>query len=619
MVLSNLYKRYAGATFPVIETKRFLIMNGKTYDKKTLAVLNKDILDVGLQTAAYAEYYICTNVQSAGVMGLAANNGRQVMTGNGTAECNFYNIDGRPSQILSVDDNNRENIEWTIIGDTAIEYNVKDMTFKTYGYLNQTMVSYANMSSATCFLYQDDDYIYYIHKNESSARHYYRMISFNKTTHVFTVCGNLGDHTYFEYSAQYDPKQVSILWQKDNVSAVYIEPLYKYTTPMGPHYYTIKCTGGKMTLTPAMIWNTKTQYKYDAGQNFAATISSTAPTKLDKYGMFTYVTKTNTQKLWLSISRRDPENFALLGTAQELKELTAAGTRETIAEETVRRVLKKQPDEGITEDDWDTALGIKLPAVTYHGIQCYVDGPNDEFLVIFNTCRYLYDLKTTPAGAGGANGMGNGYIEKYKMMVFKRNNPEVDPFDLTLTDVMFFKDYDMISYFHSIFKMSDRKYVCTSCTKCIYVTINDEGRVSVSRIANDNVISWGWDEYNRIYTLDSNKDINIYTDKQPVNVDINYKNPEDAFFRYTESTSTKTAIVKVTNVFGKPVAGLIDLRLAGNGVFENTGTNVYRVTVPQTGELEVNVTLNSVGTITLTGSIVYNNELSIIENSSKGA
>lgn len=257
---------------------------------------------------------------------------------------------------------------------------------------------------------------------------------------------------------------------------------------------------------------------------------------------------------------------------------------------------------------WDGNYAYSDSLNKYYYLQttCYIMGKNKEYLVI----------TTTPENWSRPNN------DKFRILVYKRNDPVANPLDLTLKELVYISELPIVDnpepYFKHV-RMVDSNTLVLPWRSgwCFFNINNDTGHIT-KRIAltNDNIRSFGMDSLGRIYIkYVETQSTEIYTDNLPVYIEIDYKKKSDASLEYSDTAVVVSVVVKTMNIYREPVKANIELQIvdSDNAIFIASGTKKARLTTNNKGMLETQVRLLKPTKCYVTGSILYNKELSITD------
>ena len=171
-------------TCKVIETNTYIIINGVTFDKKTLAKINITPLEVGFYNMEDHKknlaLEICHSIQPL--------YNAEYMYWYGTASEREI-----ATHRTTVVDNKNSEIEWVIHGDGIIKYNTVNKTYNVYRLTESVFKQ--NPIFDSFFLHQDDNFIYIgCHAGEkSSGQNTLKTVVLNvNTLNVMILNGTIG-------------------------------------------------------------------------------------------------------------------------------------------------------------------------------------------------------------------------------------------------------------------------------------------------------------------------------------------------------------------------------------------------------------------------------------------
>ena len=185
-------------------------------------------------------------------------------------------------------------------------------------------------------------------------------------------------------------------------------------------------------------------------------------------------------------------------------------------------------------------------------------------------------------------------------MVYKRNNPETDPLDLTLVDYKTKNELYYSSYgLGAILKLNPKTLYSWGEFGIMILDLQSDGVLKPKYFYNSKLASFGFDQLGRLYT--ANKDNNVvevFTDKLPYDLEIKYENTSDAYIPFDKNPVTKNIVVTSKNIWGKPVMASFELGCTGNSEFTQSASNTYRGSTNDTGTATVSLKIKGPTTAT---------------------
>lgn len=560
MIFGNTISRLEYPTCKAIETSNFLIINGETYDKKTLAKLNSKQLELGfLNVTNYNKLLGLSSVFDG-----TASTWTHASYNADVGSCFEYNV---AKNFMSVVDSKDGNIEWSIIGETVIKFNIEKKTFELY-----RSIGYAY--TCTMFLYQDDDYIYFAGKIAGTPSAIY-LNTIKKSNGEYKNITTAASGSYY---VQFDV----LRRQDDKVYAVSTDLTTKY-------HVVISCGGGNITSTPITYTEPNSLGGY----------TGTYMSSLDKETNGGYIVLANS-----TIKYKIVDNSAITGDDHSDSFISPKKIKG------MAELLKtKYPEE--TKELEDTAIITKYMTLLYTGattvngngyrqIKCSIAGTNNQFLVI-------------SSAPGGGRTNRNDDIEKSCFIaVFKRNNPTEDPMDLTMVD--YYRYYDIRPIYGgqgNIFKINNSKYVQNGDFGVRLINLSEEGKLSFKIYYNQDVHCFGLDSLGRLYVVrKANTQVEMFNDQLPYDITLEYEKEGDEFTPYQSDPIVKNVIVKIKNCYGEPIVGNFELGLSGKAQFSKTSSTTYRGATSVTGSETVGLKITAPTKVCVSKRIIYNNELS---------
>ena len=548
-------------TCKVIETNTYIIINGVTFDKKTLAKINITPLEVGFYNMEDHKknlaLEICHSIQPL--------YNAEYMYWYGTASEREI-----ATHRTTVVDNKNSEIEWVIHGDGIIKYNTTNKTYNVYR-LTESLFK-QNPIFDSFFLHQDDNFIYIgCHAGEkSSGQNTLKTVVVNKASCTASFVDNI--------LSGYYASQVEILKRDDNNVYLYLQDLYQN------YIKKVTCAGGKITVNDIE----KTSIPDPA--NYMGSM----PTKLLKNEYF---------------YRLDADNK--IGYYR----LQAGDTIEKIEEQSLLEEVKIKSANfiktkfNIPDEQWNAEKTNYLQMetsqmVSYRIWRCFTMGDNDEYLVVVNTAG-------NPTKS--SNSTDNGKTEK--VLVYKRNNPDTEPLDLTLVDYKTKNDLFVSSYsLGPILKLNPKTLYGWGDFGVMVLDLQDNGTLTPKYYHNSRISTFGFDKLGRLYT--HNKDnsvVEMFTDTLPYDLEIKYENTSDAYVPYNNTPVTKNILVTSKNIWGKPVMASFELGCTGNSEFTTSSSNLIRGNTNEQGTATVPLKIKGPTTVTVGKKLLYNNELQYVE------
>lgn len=548
-------------TCKVIETNTYLIINGVTYDKKSLTKINITPLEVGFYNIEDHKKNLALSICHS----IKPLYNESYMYWYGTAS----EREVATHRTTVIDSVNPE-IEWTIHGDGLIKYNTSNKTYNVYRLDETKFKSYPIFDSF--LLHQDDNFIYIgCHAGEkSSGQGTLKTVVVNKASCSATFVDNI--------LSGYYGAQVEILKREDNSAYLYINDL-------GTHYIKkVTCASGNISIKDISKTNIT-----DPG-SYCATI----PTKLLNNEYF-YRLDSDNKIGYYSLIPGDVINKVSEASLLEETKIKSAS------------YLKSKYN--IPDDQWDTEKTNYLHMesslmVSYRIWRCFTMGDNDEWLVVVNTAGN--PTKST-------NSTNNGRTEK--VLVYRRNNPDTDPLDLTLVDYkskfeLFSSDYTL----GPILKLNPKTLYSWGDFGVMVLDLNTNGTLTPKYYYNSKISTFGFDKLGRLYTHNKdNSTVEMFTDTLPYDLEIKYENTSDAYIPFNNAPVTKNIIVTTKNIWGKPVMGSFELGCTGNSEFISSSSNKVRGNTNTQGTTTVGLKIKGPTTVTVGKKLLYNNELQYVD------
>lgn len=567
MIYGSNTPRLEYPTIKAIETDSFLIINGETYDKKTLAKLNNRPLELGMNNITTYNKILCLNQTFDSTISTWMHDSYR-------AKLACLAEDSIPRCRCSVVDSSNHNIEWTVYGETVIKMNIEKKTFELFRH------GYGLIS--TLFLHQDDDYIYYLCKSGDEYAY----------TYINTIKKLNGEYKNIAtaYSGSY--VQYANLIHKDG-STVYIE---------------FQDLGTKIVKAFTLSNGASEEKSITFTELNLGSYCSSYFSKREKTSKSAYAVNGTSELVYrtidaLTITGSDKESFL---TGSKIKGMVEFFKNKYPTE------VKKEEDPGSDMEDTEIIkkfMTFNLDSVgtnkgsSYRIIKSMLAGDTDQFLVI-----------STGPGSGAVS-LQEDYLKNCKIMVFKRNNPSEDPFDLTLVD--YYRYIDMMPKFGLIgdtYQINPTKFVQNGTFGVRVINLSNEGKLSFKEYYNPDLQTFGFDAMGRLYILRlANTVMEMFSDALPYDIKLSYENKSDAFIPYSNAPVNKNILVDVVNVWNEPVVGNYELALTGDGQFSKTSSTNYRGATNKSGKDTVQLKINKPTTVTVSKKLLYNNELAFAE------
>lgn len=552
----------------VVETPTALIMQGLPYDKKTLAQLS--LVPVEIPATSWSELA----PKSVGLRCTMQCNTMGTVTWSEFGR--IIDVDGTPSNIASVQDSGNSNITYTFHGNRVTIYNNET---GTYSY-QATPASF----SQCVVLGQDSNYIYCVYCITTAT--YVYINSYNKNTGAWGSATSLGRTYYTKVRVLYKSGEKAYLATSSYASA----SSYTGTTYYGVYSF----NSGNITVKGMNPSSLETAISTGYG--------TTCVSALDK-SKNTYYSTSYTTAATLNLFKIEDDTPVAESSASTPWFDDSEQPKIKMKEYFLTRF-----DGEVDESSWTTKRNQELILDSYfQNRQFHVLGENEEFLVV----------STFPAGK---TGLISDAINMF-IAVFKRNKPTEDALDLTLVDYIRAQDMkDVVastSAYMDCYYVGGYKFVITNSDNIILVDMDkSSGKLSRTIVPYPSLQLLGFDSENRLYvftTLTTSMD--IYNDRVPTSLELSYSEGDNGYVTYPDQPVTKKAVVTTKNLYGKQVKGSYQLTLLGDGgIFTGSSSKVVRGDTGDSGQSQVPIKISKPGILKVTGKVLYNNELAVIEN-----
>lgn len=544
----------------LVETGSHLIIDGYPYDKKSMAKLSNVPVETGMLATGYETKALGAKLSFACSDAFKDDNSvlaRITDQGYSTGVCH-------------IQDSENTNLEYTFFGDSIIIYNSETKTFETI--LGGSSINHQQ----TVYLTQDSKYVYYLASNYTYVYNV-NIMCFDKTKKTVK---SLAD-TY----QTSDMTKVTVL----NRNTANVQLALSGNSKTNFCYLEFNANENTVTITGMNPGTSSNPVTTSYGTQM--------PSRADKYGWIYYATSYTTSS---TISCYQVREQVPVTDSQKSSLLTDEATFKMNAFITKRY--------NITDDADSAKVTAKRNELINYDSNTLVRshfflGDNDEFLIQ----THFSDLKAyTPSGA-----------QQY-IAVYKRNNPETDPLDLTLVDYLNATEIGINSTqkIKNIQRIAETRFILPFDQGFYYIDFDKStGAITKTRFNYPNIVSVAFDEFNRMYLTNSvNTDLDVISEKVVYNLELSYENSSDKQFTIQDKPITKNIKVKTTNINGKPVPGAFKLIMLGSGAEFSTQSNEFRgQTSKETGESLVSFTVKKQTKLNIIGEILYNNELSEVE------
>ena len=582
MIYNKSERRLEYPTCKAIETPNHLIINGYLYDKKTLTRVSTEQIDVGWNNYPPDKYRL--GVRHRYFNGIRPGEAYGVDYYSSNV---FYDLNDENGHIKGTAmwiDQDDSSIEWVWCGDSILKIDIHKKTVKRIKGTYRTDHNYY----AWMELGQDSRYLYAIGQVNSDyhGAHPGFLCVFDKLMNTITNPNNL------YYGGSYLSK-FQIIRKIEALNLVYAQ-VSVYTSQ---YFVILECANGTITEKKRL--------------NSMISVANSGDSILSKNDRnYTSIAfdwmNTPTGTPYFKAFKFDDNNIVKVDDVAIHDDTTRLKNISTV-------IKSKYPNNATVQGYSEAELRknfIKLNAsILYEGFRTVRMGPNDEFIFTgVKASRTQYDR--TFDGPGWR-----------WMAVWKQNNPDTDPLDMTMTDWYRYKE------------LNDEapRVILTSLDKICHNTIiqflgengvrlyhvDAQGKLHWDDIYRNNYCDIGFDEFGRLYVSNiNNSDVDIYTEKLPIHLILEYENwYTDAFFEMSRNGGpvTKKLMITSKNIYKRPVPATYELALSGNAVFASTGSKIVRGVTNNLGKGSEEIKFLAPGTVVnISKRIVYNNELSMV-------
>lgn len=581
MIYNRSERRLEYPTCKAIETPNHLIINGYLYDKKTLTRVSTEQIDVGWNDYAQNKYRLGVRHRYFNIIRPDATYGTDYYKSNV-----FYDLVDENGYIKSTAmwiDQDDPSIEWVWSGDSILKIDIHKKTVKRInGVFSTGYDIYASME-----LGQDSRYLYAIAQVNSGgySAHVAYVFVFDKVMNTITNPNGL------YYGGSYASK-FQIIRKIESLNLVYAQ-VSVYTNQ---YFIILECANGTIT-----------EKKLLASMISVANAGDSILSKNDQN--YTSIAfdwmNTPTGTPYFKVFKFDDNNIVKVDDVAIHDDTTRLKNISTV-------IKSKYPNNATVQGYSEAELRknfIKLNAsVTYEGFRTVRMGPNDEFIFTgVKSSRNPYDR--TFDGPGWR-----------WMAVWKQNNPDTDPLDMTMTDWYRYKELNdtapgvILTNLDKICHNTIIQFLGENGVRLYHV--DAQGKLHWDDIYRNNYCDIGFDEFGRLYVSNiNNSDVDIYTEKLPIHLILEYENwYTDAFFEMSRNGGpvTKKLMITSKNIYKRPVPATYELALSGNAVFASTGSKIVRGVTNNLGKGSEEIKFLAPGTVVnISKRIVYNNELSM--------
>lgn len=575
-------RRLEYPTCKAIETPNHLIINGYLYDKKTLTRVSTEQIDVGWNNYSADKYRLGVRHRYFNSIRNNYSYGCDHQSGN-----TFYDLvdeDGYINGTAMWIDQDDPSIEWVWCGDSVLKININKKTVKRIkGNYQEGYNCYAWMG-----LGQDSRYLYAAGQINSVDRstHPAYLFVFNKLMNTITNPNGL-------YYGGSNSLKFQVIRKIEALNLVYAN----VSVYNSQYFVILECANGTITEKKRLasmisVANAGDSILPKNNQNHTSIVFDwmNSPSNTPYFKAFKF-DDNNIVKV---------DDVAIHDDTTRLKNISTV-------------IKSKYPNNATIQGYSEAELRknfIKLNAsVTYEGFRTVRMGPNDEFIFTgVKASRSSYDR--TFDGPGWR-----------WMAVWKQNNPDTDPLDMTMTDWYRYKELNdaapgvILTSLDKICHNTIIQYLGENGVRLYHV--DAQGKLHWDDIYRNDYCDIGFDEFGRLYMSNiNNSDVDIYTEKSPTELILDYENwYTDAFFEMSRNGGpvTKKLMITSKNIYKRPVPATYELALSGNAVFVSTGSKIVRGVTNNLGKGSEEIKFLAPGTVVnISKRIVYNNELSMV-------
>ena len=581
MIYNRSERRLEYPTCKAIETPNHLIINGYLYDKKTLTRVSTEQIDVGWNNYVQNKYRLGVRHRYFNIIRPDATYGTDYYKSNV-----FYDLVDENGYIKSTAmwiDQDDTSIEWVWSGDSILKIDIHKKTVKRInGVFSTGYDIYASME-----LGQDSRYLYAIAQVNSGgySAHLAHVFVFDKVMNTITNPNGL------YYGGSYSSK-FQIIRKIESLNLVYAQ----VSVYANQYFIILECANGtiiekKRLASMISVANAGDSILSKNNQNYTSIA-------------FDWM-NTPTDTPYFKVFKFDDNNIVKVDDVAIHDDITRLKNISTV-------IKSKYPNNATVQGYSEAELRknfIKLNAsVTYEGFRTVRMGPNDEFIFTgVKSSRNPYDR--TFDGPGWR-----------WMAVWKQNNPDTDPLDMTMTDWYRYKELNdaapgvILTSLDKICHNTIIQYLGENGVRLYHV--DAQGKLHWDDIYRNDYCDIGFDEFGRLYMSNiNNSDVDIYTEKSPTELILDYENwYTDAFFEMSRNGGpvTKKLMITSKNIYKRQVPATYELALSGNAVFASTGSKIVRGVTNNLGKGSEEIKFLAPGTVVnISKRIVYNNELSM--------
>lgn len=554
----------------IVETPTKLIIQSKVFNKKSLIKISDKNIESGL--------FNLNKTSKVPIVSNLIQCDKTIFTTGSHSTVSISSISGKiidengySVNICNCIDGSKE---YTIYGDSYIIYDNETSKYERNYLLDSQLRKIT--TNLTAFLYQDSEFIYFV---STTNTYLYQVFfsSFNKNTKIVTNIKQISLDTDF-------PK-VCILKRYDDSVDLLITSSNK------------KASFLNVTFANNAVSEIKMNPLSNPSTILPITTGALAINGYDKNG-YVYYAFENDIKSGLAC-------FKIRDKAADLSSLrTSLMTDETNIKTAEYFKTKFEIDDANILNFKKSKLNFVN--YTYNNVlnhNIFVLGDNEEYL--------LHSLLSDTIGKeASTNGQ---YIA-----IYTRNDAE-NPLDLTLVDYVNLSDLDSTNkmIFKNMYRIDTNKFILPF-NNGFYIVNFNAGKLKFNKVDIKNIMFVGIDEYKRLYISSANEEIEILSERVPRTIELNYENLDDSTIVLRDEPITKQIRVKTLNFLKNPISANFKLEIMGDGtIFESSQNTELRGRTDENGEAIVNVIFSKKARITISGNVLYNNELSMMNISSQ--
>lgn len=575
MIFPKANPRLDYVTCKAIETPKHLILDGYLYDKRTLAKVSNERIDVGWNKNPTDDKRTSLGTRFRNQKLPESTYGYQF----GYSVDGFFDTNGVSKATAMWIDSTDPTIEWVWCGDSVLRINTVTKEVKRF-VTASTELPYVFRSMAIA---QDDDYLYAFVINYSSNNNGNRVVkavSFHKVNATVKVSFTVGTSVPDTAQIVRHDKVNRLLYVHGMMFRLGRELVLSYANgEVKQVWYQDNIVGRSSTDYPIVHFT-------NMNQNNTAII-------YDSQG-------SQTAEQWLRLYKFDESKL----TKVDEVNLHTDNTRV----KNVFEFLKFKYKDNTTVQNYNELQ------LRQNFIRIATTIPGEQFK-FWNIGNYLV-MAIWPSYSY----LTRDYDSTWRWIaVWKQNKPDTDPLDITLTDYYWYKELNDAApsiILGQLDKIDDNTFIQQlGETGIRFYTVSDEGKLRWKDVyIGKDWHDMGYDQFKRIYLSNINDNsIQIYSKELPVELTVRYENRlNDPYIEMPTGGApvVKKVLLRSINFYKDAVPAMYELTLEGNAVFISSGEKTVRGQTNTNGEGSEEIKFQDASTtVTIAKKLIYNNEL----------